>query len=162
MSADDIPFERLMIGATLNLLAQAINHRVVETLHAQGFPDFRPAFHPVFQWCKPEGSRLSELAEMSGVTKSAMTQLIDVLVHLGYVERVPDSRDGRATLIQRTERGWDINRIAARVVEETQREWSAALGSERFTLLLETLRDLTRLTYSTSSTSSSSQRGVDD
>lgn len=150
MAADAIPFDRLMIGATLNLLAQAINRRVVETLHAQGFTDFRPAFHPVFQWCKPEGTRLSELAEMSGVTKSAMTQLIDVLVSLGYVERAPDPRDGRATLIRRTDRGWAVNRIAARVVEETQREWSMELGLEQFTRLLESLRYLTRLTYSTS------------
>ena len=150
MAADAIPFDRLMIGATLNLLAQAINRRVVETLHAQGFTDFRPAFHPVFQWCKPEGRRLSELAEMSGVTKSAMTQLIDVLVSLGYVERAPDPRDGRATLIRRTDRGWAVNRIAARVVEETQREWSMELGLEQFTRLLESLRYLTRLTYSTS------------
>ena len=150
MAADAIPFDRLMIGATLNLLAQAINRRVVETLHAQGFTDFRPAFHPVFQWCKPEGSRLSELAEMRGVTKSAMTQLIDVLVSLGYVERAPDPRDGRATLIRRTDRGWAVNRIAARVVEETQREWSMELGLEQFTRLLESLRYLTRLTYSTS------------
>lgn len=150
MAADAIPFDRLMIGATLNLLAQAINRRVVETLHAQGFTDFRPAFHPVFQWCKPEGSRLSELAEMSGVTKSAMTQLIDVLVSLGYVERAPDPRDGRATLIRRTDRGWAVNRIAARVVEETQREWSMELGLEQFTRLLESLRHLTRITYSTS------------
>ena len=150
MAADAIPFDRLMIGATLNLLAQAINRRVVETLHAQGFTDFRPAFHPVFQWCKPEGSRLSELAEMSGVTKSAMTQLIDVLVSLGYVERAPDPRDGRATLIRRTDRGWAVNRIAALVVEETQREWSMELGLEQFTRLLESLRYLTRLTYSTS------------
>ena len=150
MAADAIPFDRLMIGATLNLLAQAINRRVVETLHAQGFTDFRPAFHPVFQWCKPEGSRLSELAEMSGVTKSAMTQLIDVLVSLGYVERAPDPRDGRATLIRRTDRGWAVNRIAARVVEETQQEWSMELGPEQFTRLLESLRYLTRLTYSTS------------
>lgn len=146
--ADYIPFDRLMIGATLNLLAQAINRRVVETLHARGFSDFRPAFHPVFQWCRPEGSRLSELAEMSGVTKSAMTQLIDVLVGLGYVERVSDPRDGRATLIRRTERGWAVNRIAGQVVEAVQQEWSAALGPEAFADVAAALRQLTRLMYS--------------
>jgi DNA-binding MarR family transcriptional regulator len=148
MTADSIPFDRLMIGATLNLLSQAINRRVVESLHAQGFADFRPAFHPVFQWCKPEGSRLSELAEVCGVTKSAMTQLVDVLVNLGYVERVPDPRDGRATLIRRTDRGWGVNRIASTVVEATQQEWSAALGPANFAQVLAALRHLTRLAYS--------------
>ncbi|HEY7340701.1 MAG TPA: MarR family winged helix-turn-helix transcriptional regulator [Ktedonobacterales bacterium] len=147
MTADSIPFDRLMIGATLNLLSQAINRRIVETLHSQGFADYRPAFHPVFQWCKPEGSRLSELAEMCGVTKSAMTQLVDVLVSLGYVERVPDPRDGRATLIRRTDRGWAVNRIASEVVEATQQEWSHALGPTDFAHVLEALRHLTRLVY---------------
>ena len=148
MTVDSIPFDRLMIGATLNLLSQAINRRIVEALHAQGFADFRPTFHPVFQWCKPEGSRLSELAEMCGVTKSAMTQLVDVLAGLGYVERVPDPRDGRAALIRRTERGWAVNRIASEVVEATQREWSAALGPTDFAQVLAALRHLTRLAYS--------------
>ncbi len=147
MIAEYIPFDHLMIGATLNLLAQAINRRVVESLHAEGFTDFRASFHPVFQWCRPEGSRLSELAEIIGVTKSAMTQLIDVLVQHDYVERVSDPRDRRAVLIRRTERGWAVNRIARQVVESVQAEWSQELGPELFAGLLTATRRLTRLTY---------------
>lgn len=147
MAADTIPYDRIMIGATLNLLAQAINRRIVEQLHAKGYSDFRPAYHPVFQWCRPEGSRISELAELIGVTKSAMTQLIDVLVSRGYVERVNDPHDGRATLIRRTERGWAVNWIAGEVVRQTQEEWSMALGAETFAIVLQGLRELTRLTY---------------
>jgi DNA-binding MarR family transcriptional regulator len=147
MAANRIPFDQLMIGAMLNLLAQAVNRRVVETLHAEGFSDFRGTFHPVFQWCRPEGSRVSELAEIMGVTKSAMTQLADVLVKLGYVERVPDPHDGRATLIRRTERGWAVNRIARQAVDKVQQEWTYALGPEVFADMLQALRHLTRLTY---------------
>jgi DNA-binding MarR family transcriptional regulator len=145
MAVDRIPYDRLMIGATLNILAQTINRRVVETLHAEGFSEFRASFHPVFQWCKSEGSRLSDLAEATGVTKSAMTQLIDVLVRLGYVERVPDPHDGRATLIRRTERGWAINRIARDTVESVQCEWREVLGDEEFTRVLTGLRRLTQV-----------------
>lgn len=143
----EIPFERLLIGAPLNLLAQAINRRVVAALHQQGYTDFRASFHPVFQWCRPEGSRLTELADIIGVSKSAMTQLIDVLVRRGYVERVPDPHDRRATLIRRTARGWEVNRIARQVVEVAQEEWSRALGPEVFAEVLRALRLLTRLTY---------------
>ncbi len=89
---------------------------------------------------------------MCGVTKSAMTQLVDVLVGLGYVERVADSRDGRATLIRRTSRGWAVNRIASKVVEAAQQEWSAALGPANFAHILEALRHLTRLVYSSPTT----------
>lgn len=148
MSLENIPFDRLMVGATLNLLSQALSRRVVEAMHAQGFTDFRQAYNPVFQWCKPEGSRLSELADMSGVTKSAMTQLVDVLVRLGYVERVPDPHDGRATLIRRTERGWAVNRVAGQTVETIQQEWTSELGPDTFAILLQALRHLTRITYS--------------
>lgn len=148
MLEDRIPFEALMIGATLNLLTQTINRRVVETLHAEGFTDFRPAFHPVFQWLAPEGSRISDLARVTGVTRSAMSQLVDILASLGYVERVPDPRDGRVVLVRRTKRGQAVNRVAREVVEAAQSEWSAALGPDEFAQVLQALRQLTRLVYS--------------
>src|SRR5262245_23656029 len=115
-----IPYDNLMIGATLNILAQAVNRRVARAVRAHGFTDFRAAFHPVFQWCRPEGSRLTELAERAGVTKPSMSEIIDVMVRLRYVERVPDPPDRRASLIRRTERGWAINRIARDTVEAVQ------------------------------------------
>jgi DNA-binding MarR family transcriptional regulator len=140
-----IPYERLMIGAMVNLLAQTINRRVALAVRAQGFPDFRTAFHPVFQWCRPEGSRLTELAERAGVTKPSMSETIDVLVQLGYMERVPDPRDRRAMLIRRTERGWEVNRIARDTVEAAQHEWRQVMGDEEFSELLAGLRRLTQL-----------------
>ncbi len=140
-----IPYESLMIGAPLNILAQAINRRVAQAVSAHGFTDFRAAFHPVFQWCQPEGSRLTELAEWAGVTKPSMSEIVDVLVRLGYVERVPDPRDRRASLIRRTERGWEIKRIARETVEAVQEEWRQAMGEDEFARLLNGLRQLTRL-----------------
>jgi DNA-binding MarR family transcriptional regulator len=145
MSEQKIPFESLMIGATVNILAQHINRRVAQSVREHGFTDFRASFHPVFQWCRPEGSRLTELAEWAGVTKPAMSEIVDILVRLGYVERTPDPSDRRATLIRRTERGWEINRVARQVVEAVQAEWSQAIGAEAFSQVLDGLRRLTRL-----------------
>lgn len=140
-----IPYEALMIGAPLNILAQAINRQVAQAVRERGFTDFRTTFHPVFQWCRPEGSRLTELAERAGVTKPSMSEVIDVLVRLGYVERVPDPDDRRATLIRRTERGWEINRIARDAVEAIQNEWRQLMGDDEFARLLTGLRRLTQL-----------------
>jgi DNA-binding MarR family transcriptional regulator len=140
-----IPYEKLMIGATLNILAQIVNRRVTLAVHAQGFTDFRSTFHPVFQWCRAEGSRLTELAERAGVTKPSMSELIDVLVRFGYFERVPDPRDRRAMLIRRTERGWEINRIARDTVERAQNEWRQAIGEGEFSDLLTGLRRLAQI-----------------
>ena len=135
-------YDTLMIGALLAIPTQVIGRRVVAALVEHGFTDYRPTYQPVFQWCRPEGSRLTELAERVGVTKQSMGEIIDVLEQRGYVERVPDPTDGRAILIRRTPRGWEVNRIARQVVEQVQQEWAQALGQERFTYLLDTLRQL--------------------
>src|ERR1043165_3663250 len=50
--------------------------------------------------------------------------------------------NGRALLIGRTERGREVNRVARQVLEEIQPEWSEALGQERFSALLDALRQL--------------------
>ena len=118
---------------------------MAQAVREHGFTDFRASFHPVFQWCGPQGSRLTELAEWAGVTKPSMSEIVDILVRLGYVERTPDPSDRRAMLIRRTERGWEVNRIARQVVEAVQADWSQVIGAEAFSQLLDGLRRLTRL-----------------
>jgi DNA-binding MarR family transcriptional regulator len=145
VTEESTPYNSLMIGALLTFPVQAIGRRVAVALAEQGFTDYRLAYQPVFQWCQPEGSRLTELAKRAGTTKQSMAEIIDVLERRGYVERIPDPTDGRAILIRRTPRGWEINRVAREVVEQIQQEWAQALGEERFTHLLETLRQLALL-----------------
>ena len=142
MTEQSTRYDALMIGALLAIPWQVIGRRVSAALAERGFTDYRPTYQVVFQWCKPEGSRLTELAERAGITKQSMGELIDVLEQRGYVERVPDPTDGRAILIRRTERGWEINRIARQVVEQIQQEWAQALGEEQFAQLLHNLRRL--------------------
>ena len=139
------PYETLMIGALLMIPAQEITRRVSAALLLQGFTDYRPTYQMVFQWCRPEGSRLTELAERAGITKQSMGEIIDALEQRGYVERIPDPTDGRAILIRRTQRGWQVNRVAREVVEQIQQEWAQTLGEERFRHLLEILRQLALL-----------------
>ncbi|HEX6557593.1 MAG TPA: MarR family winged helix-turn-helix transcriptional regulator [Ktedonobacteraceae bacterium] len=142
MTEQPIRYDSLMIGALLAIPWQVIGRRVSAALVERGFTDYRPTYQVVFQWCRPEGSRLTELAERAGVTKQSMGEIIDVLEQRGYVERVPDPTDGRAILIRRTERGWEVNRIARQVVEQIQQEWVQALGEEQFAQLLHNLRRL--------------------
>lgn len=145
MTEQAIPYDSLMIGALLNLPVQEISRRVAVALVERGFSDYRPTYQVVFQVCKPEGSRLTELAERAGVTKQSMGETIDVLEQRGYFERIPDPTDGRATLIRRTERGWQVNQVAREIVEQLQQEWARALGEEEFAELLHHLRRLALL-----------------
>src|SRR5260370_17188385 len=74
-----------------------------------------------------------------------MGETIAWLEQQGYVERLPDPSDGRATLVRRTELGWRVNRIAREQVEATQAEWMRALGEADFAQLMALLRHLVRL-----------------
>lgn len=145
MTEEITPYDTLMVGALLAIPLQVITRRVTSALLEQGFTDYRPTYQPVFQVCRPEGSRLTELAKRVGVTNQSMNEIIDALEQRGYVERVPDPTDGRAALIRRTERGWQVNRVARQIVEELQREWAKALGEEAFGELLQHLRHLALL-----------------
>jgi len=145
VTEESTPYDELMIGALLTIPVQEITRRVSAALRQQGFTDYRPTYQVIFQWCKPEGSRLTELAERAGITKQSMGELIDAMEQRGYVERIPDPTDGRATLIRRTERGWQVNRVAREVVEQLHQQWTRAIGEEAFTELLHHLRCLALL-----------------
>src|SRR5438132_8204940 len=108
--------DRRMIGALLRGPARAIVDRIARDLPAAGFTDLRPAHFVVFQHIQPTGSRLTELAELAQITKQSMGYLVDDLEQRGYVERVPDPRDGRARPVRLTARGWELDHAARAIM----------------------------------------------
>lgn len=140
MSAD--PTDRRMLGALLRIPFQAIVIRLHHDLSAAGFGELRPAHYVVFQLIRPEGSRLTELADEAQITKQSMGYLVDYLEERGYVERVADPEDGRAKLVRLTPRGWEVDRAARAIVAQIEAEWAGRLGAERLEELRRTLKDL--------------------
>jgi DNA-binding MarR family transcriptional regulator len=117
-------------------LAIAELHRRLEE---EGYPDIRQAHGCVFRFVDDEGSRLTDLAERSGLTKQAVGEVVDHLEPLGYVERAPDPVDGRAKIIRLTQRGREAQEVAARTFGEIERRWGEEVGPERMAGLRETL-----------------------
>ena len=74
-------------------------------VEAAGFTDIRPGHGCVFGTIEPDGSRLTDLAQRANMTKQSVGEATSDLEQRGYVERVPDPNDGRAKIIQLTERG---------------------------------------------------------
>ncbi len=134
-----------MLGALLRAPGAAIVERIASDLVAAGYSDIRPSHFSVFQQLPAEGGRLTLLAERAQITKQSMGALIDQLVTTGYLERVPDPADGRAQIIRRTARGWQVERIARASISELESEWAEALGAERMQQLRQTLTDLAEL-----------------
>ena len=80
------------------------------------------------------------------MTKQSMRQLVLDLEESGYVRRLPDPGDRRATLVTFTEDGWRFLRDAHEVKKEMQAEYLAVLGPER---MQEMERSLTQIIHET-------------
>jgi DNA-binding MarR family transcriptional regulator len=93
-----------------------------------------------------EGSRLTDLAAQAQVTKQSAGSLVDQLEARGYLERVPDPRDGRARPIRPARRGLEAAALAAPVVAEVEAEWAAHLGPEAMAALRAALTRLREIT----------------
>jgi DNA-binding MarR family transcriptional regulator len=131
-----------LIGSLIGELAAELERRVLDGYHAAGFTDIRAAHAHIFRLLPPEGCRVTDLAERAYSSKQAVGYLVDYLEEHGYLERVPDLNDGRAQIVRRTERGWEVNRTAWQLVQRAQQEWGQQVGEARMADLIETLRML--------------------
>ena len=130
------------IGALLRLPWEAVTHRILRALHEHGFDDIDAPQLSVILWPGPEGMRPSDLAARMRVTKQALNYLLGDLERLGYLERHPDPDDRRARRIALTARGQTLVPVIRDAVSEVEREWTDALGRERFAELRDLLLDL--------------------
>jgi DNA-binding MarR family transcriptional regulator len=136
------PNRAALIGTLLAVPNHELQRRVQAGFAAAGLPEIRPAHNAIFQWLPAEGGRVTELAEQIGTTKQAVGYLVDYLEEHGFLERVPDPRDGRALIVRRNEKGWRVNQTARRLVEEIQAEWAERMGNEAMSQLLDLLQQL--------------------
>jgi DNA-binding MarR family transcriptional regulator len=121
-------------------------HLIVDYVHKRlsecGFGDVRPAHMSIFQHLRPEGSRIGELAEQSHLTNQSVGSLVDYLEEHGYVERRPDPRNRRASLVCFTDRGWSEMHACAAILAEIEEKLNQVFGSDRLTELRTRVADL--------------------
>ena len=111
-------------------------------LARRGFPDLRPALLAVAQHLRADGSRVTELAERSLLTKPTVVHMVDELERLGYVERRPDPADGRAKLVAPTARGLEAEAAGREAIGEMRDAWAALIGERSMARLETELRRL--------------------
>jgi DNA-binding MarR family transcriptional regulator len=131
-----------MIGALMRLPWEAVLQRLLRALHENGFDDIEGPQLGVLLWPGPDGMRPSDLAARMRVSKQALNYLLRDLERRGYLERRPDPDDRRSRRIRLTERGRALIPVIRGAVAETEREWAAALGDDRFGQLRELLVEL--------------------
>jgi DNA-binding MarR family transcriptional regulator len=128
----------------LMMLNESFRERLYEGYAAAGFDDIRPAHQVVFDLLSHEGERVVDLAKRADTTKQAMGYLVAYLEERGYLERVPDPKDGRAQIVRRTVRGWDVTRLARHLIIKIQQDWAEKFGVERMEQVILLMRELVK------------------
>jgi DNA-binding MarR family transcriptional regulator len=130
----------------LPALLMTAKHAAIEELQSRlaeaGHDSIREAHGCVFGFIEPEGSRLTWLAEQSGLTKQAVGESVDDLQRLGYVERAPDPTDGRAKIVRLTEKGAAARQLGRGVLAEVEQRWAEEIGEERVVAMREALEEI--------------------
>ncbi len=124
---------------------RAVEQRVFAALRAAGF-EATLAQGRLFARIAEGGSRLTELAESAQITKQTAQYLVDQLVAVGYLERVPDPTDARARLVRIAPRGREAQALAREVEAQITEEWERHLGSADFAELRRIMERLQEIT----------------
>jgi DNA-binding MarR family transcriptional regulator len=131
------------LGRLLLEAHRELGVELVETLAERGYPDARPGHVPlIMNIDRRSGSRLSELAGRSRMTKQGMMLLVDDLEGRGYVRRVQDPADGRAKVVRLTARGRRYVAEARRAVAAVESRARRRLGDRRYEIVRAALEAL--------------------
>lgn len=131
--------DQLSVPLLLLIAHRAAEKRIFEAVHDAGFRDFTTAQARIAAGLDEEGTRISVLADRANIAKQTATALVDKLERSGYVVRVPDPSDGRATLARATERGREAIPTARSEEKRIEEDWTAIIGPRRMRQLREAL-----------------------
>jgi DNA-binding MarR family transcriptional regulator len=87
----------------------------------------------------------SDLGGRLGVSKQAVSQLLDSLVLRGYVERSVDSVDRRRMRLDLTDRGREVSAVCRRAIDRVERRIAETVGEECVLHTRQTLEALIAL-----------------
>lgn len=130
------------LNGLLEFAYKAIIEEFLDEAQKSEFSDLRLAHGCVFRYMKEQGLRLTEIAERGNMTKQSAGEVVDDLVALGYVERVPDPDDRRAKIVRLTERGEAAQEFGFGLLAEIEKRWGERYGAERIADLRATLEEI--------------------
>jgi DNA-binding MarR family transcriptional regulator len=113
-----------------------------ERLSDAGHASIRAGHGCVFRFIHQGGSRLTDLACSSGLSKQAVGEVVDDLEQLGYVERDADPADRRAKVIRLTQSGADAQKVALGIFADIERSLAERYGAERVEAMRSLLEEI--------------------
>jgi DNA-binding MarR family transcriptional regulator len=111
-------------------------------IHAAGYRDVTAAMIALFRSAGVDQRRPGEIATTARLSKQATNDMLRELERLGYIERHPDPNDGRARIIQLTERGHALDAAVWTAGREVEQSWRDRLGDKHWTTFNDVLDKL--------------------
>lgn len=139
-------FSELDLTSLLSLSYSTLIDELHYRLSELGYGDIRPAHGFMFKFITSDGATGIELAEYLGITKQAVSKMVDYLEKSGYVMRQTHPTDKRGKIIVLTEQGSLVVKAKEEILTEIEQRWIESIGAERMRMLNE---DLTKLIYET-------------
>lgn len=130
-------------ASTLQLLfkaARLLDEEAVRRVSAlEGAPHLRRSHTALLPHIDLDGTRISDLAGRLGVSKQAVSELVDDLEAAGVVQRTVDPDDARARRVLFTPRGLEGLLQGLAVLRELERELSRTVGERAIRQLHDAL-----------------------
>jgi len=141
-ASSGLPTDRQAIGQLLVRLTRLFRTDLAAPHIEQGYGDIRDPHLQIFGNIRMGGIRLTELAARAQLSLAATSELVNDLATLGYLTRRPDTNDGRAKLIDLTDRGRRLLADAGDRVADIETRWSQLVGPDDFAQMCATMQRL--------------------
>ncbi|MGW5521146.1 MarR family winged helix-turn-helix transcriptional regulator [Gordonia sp. NPDC003950] len=130
-----LPFLLMQAESGVN---ERINRRVVEA----GHHGLRPVHGLVFARIAGGGASINDIARHLGMTKQSAAAIVEALESNGYVVRTAHPSDRRARLIELTDRGESVMRLAGAAAAAEISALTAVIGEAATRVVVDALRIL--------------------
>lgn len=135
---------RINLATVFPALAAHVEQRLMTLLIATGFGELKRSFSQVLAYLPRGGIRINDLAELHGVSKQAISQIVAAIEEQGIVRLVEDDADKRAKRILLTARGEDLLADSVQAMSIVENEIGAVLGADVFASWCEQVNQLYR------------------
>ena len=116
---------------------------MMTALHQQyGHEHLRLSFSPYIILLGEGDKRLTDLAEILGISRQACNQAAKQVVAAGYIDRIADPEDGRAKQLTLSSHGIKLRRDGLHIVAELDQQLAQIIDGSRILDASKSLRKI--------------------
>ena len=102
-------------------------------------------YHILDMLSEKKNMRMGEISQLMSISRPNLTPLVDKLVNMNYVQRIPDNHDRRVTYITLTNDGLDALNAEHRAIESNVNDFLSRLSKEEYDRFFDALEIISLL-----------------